>query len=225
MRRFMVLPLTGMLLLAAAAPVAAGPNVHNVSGSGEAIYAEWYGEGVFGYANLGEEDGFGGFGDIYQESGEWVLCSPAGDPAPGEPEQVGPQPADTGPGEEYYGFVGTRTYGWTNDVTIELTRRLEQGTATGTIELYTESVDDCAGTYVDLGVAIVALRVDASAAGPLANFRGTGSYTIPSEFNGHNSYRGKERFATGTVSAGSVLDTVFEWGYMTQVTWMEHANG
>jgi len=205
MRRFMVLPMAALLALAVAAPVAAGPNVSNRSGSGESIYGQWYGESGYGYVFLGEEEGYGGFGDIYQESGEWVLCAPAG--------------------EEYYGFVGTRTWGYVYDLTIELSRRLETGTAVGTVDLFTDTVDECNGIYggdptFDSGPLVV----EVAAAGPLASFRGTGSYTIPSEFNGHYNYRGKERQATGSIDAAGVIAADFEWAYMTQTTWTEHVN-
>ena len=203
MRRFMVLPMTALLVLAVAAPVAAGPNVSNQSGSGESIYGEWYDGTTYGYVFLGEESGYGGFGDIYQESGEWILCE----------------------GGELYGFEGTRTWGYAYDVTIDMTRRLESGTATGTVDLFTETVDECNGIYGgDPGFVSGTLVVEVSGAGPLASFRGSGSYQIPSEFNGHYNYRGKERQATGAIDAAGVISADFDWAYMSQVTWTEHVN-
>ena len=132
MRRFMVLPLAGLLALAIAAPVLAAPNVSNTSGSGKSIYGEWSSEGTYGYVFLGEEAGQGGFGDIYQESGEYVECDGALPP----PDKGAPSPQDTTGGGEYYGFVGTRTYGWATDLTVTLSKRLDTGKATGSAELY-----------------------------------------------------------------------------------------
>lgn len=228
MRRFMVLPMAALLALAVAAPVAAGPNVSNQSGSGESIYGEWYDGTTYGYVFLGEESSYGGFGDLYQESGAWVLCEPAtvetvvkgtGKPSA---EAV---PTDTTPGEEFYGFVGTRTWGYAYDLTIEFSRRLESGTATGTVDLFTETVDECNGIYGgDPDFVSGTLVVEVSAAGPLASFRGSGSYQIPSEFNGHYNYRGKERQATGSVDAAGVISATFDWAYVSQVTWTEHVN-
>jgi hypothetical protein len=72
---------------------------------------------------------------------------------------------------------------------------------------------------------VVALDVSVSAAGPLASFRDHSTYKMPSQFNGHETYRGKERAATGTVSAGSVIDATFSNANMYVVTWSDHSNG
>jgi hypothetical protein len=223
MRRFMVLPIAAILALTIAGPAMAGPNVSNTSGGGETIYGEWSAEGTYGYVFLGEDSSYGGFGEVYQESGEWVLCeTPVGEPDGGK---GGPSTQDTGPGEEVYGFVGTRTFGWASDLQITLSRRLETGTATGSVELYTETVDECNGIYGGDGVAEVGtINVSATGVGSLATFRGSGAYKIPSEFNGHENYRGSERRATGTVVAGSAIDTSFDWGYLSKVTWTMHSN-
>ncbi len=224
MRKFWVLPLAALLVLAVAAPVSAGANTSNTSGSGSTVYGEWYGEGVYGYAYLGQEKGQPGFGQIYQESGTWVLCPPP-EPAPAaNPKAAAIGPLDTGGGEEFYGFQGTRTYGFTNDVTITLSRRLETGTATGSVELWTAVVDECAGIYGDDPVYELAeLSVVLTGVGDLGMFRGSGSYQVPSQFNGHYNYRGKERQATGSVLAGSISAN-FNWAYMSQISWSLHIN-
>lgn len=224
MRKFMVIPMVGLLALALAGPVAAGPNVSNTSGGGETIYGEWYGEGTYGYVYLGEEAGYGGFGEIYQETGEWVLCEPAAGKKVGG-GKAEPVPQDTTPGDEFYGFVGTRTWGYAYDVRIDFSRQLETGSATGSVELYTETIDECNGIYGGDAVAEVgSLDVTVAGVGPLVSFRGSGAYQIPSEFNGHQNYRGKERQASGSVIAGSSIDTTFNWAYMSQVTWTVHTN-
>jgi hypothetical protein len=119
--------------------VAAGPNVSNTSGTGETMYGDWSTPTGYGYVFLGEESGQGGFGDVYQEEGTWVECSPSDEPVANT--------KDTGPGEGEYGFVGTRTWGYAYDVQIDLPRRLETGHATGTVDLFTETVDECNGVY------------------------------------------------------------------------------
>jgi hypothetical protein len=220
MRRLMVLLMAGLVALGVAGPVAAAPNVSNTSGSGETIYGEWSGEGTFGYIYLGEESGYGGFGDIYQETGEWVPCE-----AP-VPTSDKPIAQDTTPGEEFYGFVGTRTWGFGSDVTIDISRKFETAHATGSIELYTQTVDECAGVYGDEPVAVLgSLDVTVTGVGPIATFRGHGSYRIPSEFSGHENYRGKERAVTGSVLAGGSIDVTFDSGYMSALTWSMHTKG
>lgn len=216
MRKFMVVPLAGLLALAVAGPAAAAPNVSNTSGGGDSIYGEWYTEQGYGYVMVAQEGGgYGGFGEFYEESGEWVECAPAGDG-----DVV---PKDTTPGDGGYGFVGTRTWGYAKgDITVTLSRRLETGSASGTMELYTETVDECAG--IDEGSSeSVSINVTATGIGSLASFRNSGSYKIPSEFNSHQNLRGKERAASGSVVAGSI-DRSFDFASMSQVTWSDHTN-
>ena len=220
MRKLMVLPLAGLLALGVVGPVAAAPNVSNTSGGGESIYGEWSYDGTYGYVSVGEDSQYGGFADIYQESGTWVEC----DPGAGDTGKDTPTTQDTTGGD--YGFVGTRTWGYSESVSVDLSRRLDSGHATGPIELYTATVDECAGDYGEDAVSdVVTLDVRVTAAGPLASFRGHGSYKIPSEFNAHENYRGKERAASGTVSAGSSIDATFTFAGMSVLTWSDHANG
>jgi hypothetical protein len=220
MRKLMVLPLAGLLALGVVGPVAAAPNVSNTSGGGESIYGEWSSDGTYGYVSVGEDSQYGGFADIYQESGTWVECDPG---AAGSGKDTPTTQDTTGDGD--YGFVGTRTWGYGEDVTVDLSRRLDSGHATGSIELYTSTVDECAGDYGDDAASVVVtLDVSVAAAGPLASFRDHGSYKIPSQFNGHQSYRGKERAASGTVSAGTSIDATFSFAGMSVTTWSDHSN-
>jgi hypothetical protein len=220
MRKLMVLPLAGLLALGVVGPVAAAPNVSNTSGSGESIYGEWSTEGTYGYVSVGEDSEYGSYADVYQESGTWVDC----DPGAGEPGKDSPSTQDTTPGDGEYGFVGTRTWGYAEGPTVDLSRRLDSGHATGSIELYTATVDECAGVYGDEAVAqVVTLDVSVTATGPLVSYRSHGSYKLPSKFNAHESYRGKERAASGTISAGSI-DTTFSSAGMSVFTWSDHSN-
>ena len=221
MRKLMVLPLAGLLALGAVGPVAASPNVSNTSGGGESIYGEWSSDTINGYVSIGKDSAYGGaFAEIYQENGTWVECD-TGAPEPGKDA---PTTQDTTGGD--YGFVGTRIWGTSDDIALVLSRRLDTGHASGSVELYTATVDECAGDYGDDAASeVVTLDVSAIAASPLASFRDHGSYKIPSEFNGHESYRGKERAATGTVVAGSSIDATFISAGMSVVTWSDHSNG
>jgi hypothetical protein len=222
MRKLMVLPLAGLLALGVVGPVAAAPNVSNTSGGGESIYGEWSAEGTYGSVSVGEDSQYGGYADIYQESGTWVEC----DPGAVEPGKDTASTQDTTPGDGDYGFVGTRIWGSGEGLAVDLSRRLDSGHATGSIELYTATVDECAGDYGDDAVSEVAtLDVRVTATGPLVSFRGHGSYKLPSEFNAHENYRGKERAASGTVSAGTLIDATLSYAGMSVFTWSDHSNG
>jgi hypothetical protein len=220
MRKLMILPSAGLLAFSVVGPVAAAPNTSNSSGSGTAIYGEWSSDGTSGYVSFGVDSTYGSFGDIYQETGQWVECDPGAGAVGGKEAAV---PYDTTGGD--YGFVGTRTWGYSDDVQLDLSRRLETGHATGTADMYTATVDECAGDYGDNAVAtVVAIDVSLTASGPLSTFRNSGQYKIPSQFNGHDNYRGKERAATGSIVAGSLIDATFSSADMLEVTWSSHSN-
>src|SRR6186997_434044 len=106
MRKLMVFPLAGLLALGVVGPVAASPNVSNTSGGGRSIYGEWASETGYGYVSVGAESGYGGFAEIYQETGGWVECA-TGAAGPGKDT---PTTQDTTGGDGEYGFVGTRTW-------------------------------------------------------------------------------------------------------------------
>jgi hypothetical protein len=206
MRRFIGIPAAGLLLLAIAAPVAAGPNVENTSGQGSVLYGEWYGTSSSGHAFVEQDKGQPGYGEIYEENGAWVVC-------PGGTEEEGP-----------YGFQGTTTWGWAYDVEVSISRRLKTATASGTVDLIVDAIDECAGSY-DSDSTTESFSIDLLGAGSVATYRNSGSYKVPSEFNSHGRERGKERGATGSIDLGSAGSRTFDWAVMTQFSWGGHTNG
>ena len=72
--------------------------------------------------------------------------------------------------------------------------------------------------------SVVTIDVRLTGSGPLATFRTSNQYKMPSQFNGHDSYRGTERAATGSIVAGSLIDATFSSADMLQVTWSSHSN-
>jgi hypothetical protein len=219
MRKFMILPMAGLLALGIAAPAAAAPNVSNTSGSGQSIYGEWSSDGGSGYVSVGVDSVYGSYAEVYQESGAWVECAPGDEPPP----KKGPIAYDTTPGDGAYGFVGTRTWGYGSDILLGLSRRLDSGRATGTIELNTQTVDECNGIYDDATAETGALDLRVTGTGSVASFRDKQFYKLPSEFNGHATYRGQERQATGSLVVGGSIDVGLDSAYMSQVSWSEHA--
>jgi hypothetical protein len=199
----MIIPLVGVLVVGAAAPVAAGPNTSNTSGSGRTIQAEWYGESGWGSVYLFEESN-GTYGELFDETGDYVQCDPA---------------------DEYdYRFRGTRIYGWAQGLSISLDTKLRTGSASGDFEVWIETVDEC--TWSSEGTsAQVHVRVDLTGTGSAATFRSSGSFKIPGDYNAHDRYRGTERAATGTVDLGSFGAREVDWALMATYSWSEHRNG
>jgi hypothetical protein len=203
MRKLMIVPLAGALLLGAAAPVAAGPNTSSSSGSGRTIQGEWYRENGYGAVYLFEETG-GAYGELLVEDGEWVQCDPND--------------------EDSFGFQGTRIQGWTEDVTLSLDTRLTSGSATADFDLAIETVDDCVGTY-DVTDDSASVSIDVTGAGPLASVRDHSSFKIPGSYNAHSFYKGKQRDAVGSIDMGSLGSADFGWAVMVEYSYRDHANG
>ena len=216
MRKLMVLPLAGLLALGVAGPVAAGANVANTSGSGETIYGEWSSGNTYGSVYVGKDSAYGTYAEIYQESGEWVPCDVP------TPDKGASTVYDTTGGDGDSGFVGIRTWGSAEGLTVEVSRRLDTGRATGSVELYTSTVDECNGVYGDAVESAGTLDVSVVGTGPIASYRGTSHYQVPSQFSGHDNYRAKERAATGSIVAGDKIDATFA-GAMSLLTWSAHA--
>lgn len=205
MRKLAVIPMAGLLALAIAAPAAAGANVSNQSGSARVLNGDWYSDGTYGYAYFATDSAYGAWGEFYEESGEWVPCDETG---------------------EFYGFVGNRMYGWTGDLTIVLDSRLNHGTASGTLELVSETIDECAGEYGGSGEpTTVAFTAELDGFGRAARFRSSGSYQLPGEVNAHSTQSGRERQATGSIDLGTAGTRTFDTGVLATITWRDHGNG
>ena len=204
MRKLMIIPLAGALVLAAAAPVAAGPNTSNLSGSGRTIQGEWYTDSGYGSVYLFDES-TGTYGEIFEESGEYAACD--------------------GSDGDVYGFQGTRMQGWAQGLTIGVDAKLSAGTAAGDFEIAIETVDECIGSY-DVAFDTATVTVDVTGTGSVATFRNSGTFKIPGEFNAHSRYRGKERPATGGIDLGSMGTRDFDWAiHAASYSWSEHSNG
>jgi hypothetical protein len=209
MRKFMVLAMAGLLVLAIAGPVSAGANVGNYSGSATTAQGSWYSEGAqgftFGYLAAWQEEGAtSAFIDFYQESGNYVDCTPDDE------------------NEDFYGFQGTFSYGW-GEGSLNVGRGYADASATGTIGIETTVIDDCVGTYDSTFDPEVVVTLDLTATGPKVMERGTWSFQIPSQYNSHSSYSSTYRTAAGTATIGGDERAVD--GGIGKVSWRDHSNG
>lgn len=208
MRKFMVLPMAGLLALAIAGPVAAGANVANFSSSATTAQGWWYsegaGKGTYGSVSAWQDSGSNEtYVDFWQETGEYVDCTP-GDP-----------------NDDFYGFQGTYQYGGGLG-TLTVGKGFGDASATGLLDVETTTVDDCAGTY-DSTYGQLEVAFDLVANGPKIMEKGTGSFKIPSQFNSHSSYSSISRSAVGTASIGGA-ELALE-GAIGKVSWRDHSNG
>jgi hypothetical protein len=220
MRRFTVFPLALVLAFVLAAPVAAGANVSNQSGTFDEAYGGWSaydeatGIGTYGDVYVAQETGRGGFVEyLYEESGAYIDCST------GLPAKGGVTTKDT-TGD--YGFKGTLTSGW-GEATLAIGRKLGGATASGTIYVETVAVDDCAGAYDLLESGNETLDLALTGSGPVASFKSSSSVKIPGVLKGHSSYSGDQRAASGTVDFGRGSRAVE--GQIAHITWRDHCSG
>lgn len=203
MRNLAVLPIAALMALVIAAPVAAGANVTNQSGSAKVISGEWYGDESYGYASFANDSTYGSYGEFYEESGAWVACDGV---------------------EEKYGFVGTRTNGWASDLEVVVDSKLDNGSATGLMELYTETVDECLGIYGEGVESSTSFSASLDGAGSAVRFRDSGSYKLPGEFNSHSKQSGKERQAIGSIVLSDAGTREFDSAVLATISWTDHSN-
>jgi hypothetical protein len=209
MRKFTVIPLAALLVLAVAAPASAGANVSNSSNSASTAQGSWYsdagGVDTYGSLNAWQETGSSEvYLDFWEESGQYVDCTPADD------------------SDESYGFQGQYRYGY-GEGSLAIGRGSADAQASGTLEITTTAVDDCAGTYVESQESGVAVSLALVATGSKIMERGTSSFKVPSQFNGHSSYSTTSRLASGTVTIGG--DEIAVDGAIGKVSWRDHNNG
>jgi hypothetical protein len=205
MRRLLSIAAAGVLALALAAPAMAGANTSNTSGSAQVVNGEWSSETGYGYAYFVLDSSYGAYGEFYEESGEYIACDDSG---------------------ESYGFAGSRTYGWTSDVAIVLDSRLDHGSIAGTLELSSETVNECTGDYVvDQENASVAFSASLDGTGSVARFRDHGSFKVPGDYNSHSKQSGRQREATGSIELDGVGSRQFGWAILGDVKWSDHSNG
>jgi hypothetical protein len=222
MRRFTVFPLALLLAFVLVAPVAAGANVSNQSGTFDEAYGYWNsydeatGSGTYGEVYVAQQAGQAGFVEwLYEESGTYIDCA-SGLPAKAAGSVT---PKDTG-GD--YGFKGTRTSAWGN-ATLAIGRKLAGATASGTIYVETVNVDDCAGSYDIVNSGDESLGLALTGTGPVVSFKSSNSVKIPGVLKGHSSYSGEQRAASGTVDFGRGSRAVE--GQIAHVTWKDHCSG
>lgn len=209
MRKFLVLPAAALLILTVAAPVSAGANVSNTSQSAVSAQGSWtshtgdkesYGS-IYAWQDSGSASAYLEF---YEESGQWVDCTPADD------------------ADDFYGFQGQYRYGY-GDGSLTIGRGQADAHADGVMEIWTTVIDDCLGSYVESQESAVAVSLDLVANGSKVMERGTSSFKIPSEYNGHSSYTTTFRPAAGSATIGGVETAVD--GMIGKVTWRDHSGG
>jgi len=208
MRKFVVIPLAALLVLAIAAPASAGANTYNASGSALTAQASWSSDagGAWTFGSLYAWQATGSsstYLELFEESGEYVDCTPADDT------------------DEFYGFQGQYRYGY-GEGTLTMGQGLSQAHASGVLEIGTVTVDDCVGQYDESWAGGVPVSLDLVATGPKVMERGTSSFKIPGEYNGHSSYSTTSRIAAGTATIdGSGIAVE---GGIGKISWRDHGN-
>lgn len=211
MRKLGVALLAGTLALAAAAPVSAGQTTINSSGFAVTAQGGWErfdeatGTYEFGWVAAWKEQNQPAFLEFYGGTSQEIVCSPA----------RGNRPATTA-------FLDTFSYG-SGAATLDVSRNYTTASASAVIDVWTSTYNGCTGEYSESFASGVTVTLALTGSGDLVKERGTWSFKIPSQFNGHSRYAVTYRLATGTASLDGVGHDVS--GAIGKVSWSEHVNG
>ena len=215
MRTFLTVPMAGLLVLAVAAPVAAGPNVGNYSSSVELAQANWGsfdkegGEYSYGYLTVSREQGSSqAFAEYSQYSEQNVQCT--GAETPDDPD------------DDTFATSTSSVWGF-GPASLAIGSRFSSASASGVLEAYADAFDGCTGEWSSEEHPDLSVALDLTATSGLVKETGRGSFHLPGEFNNHSSYKATYRFAEGTVDGVNGPQDAF--GQIGKVSWSEHSNG
>lgn len=215
MRRFMSIPLAGLLALPLAAPALAGPNVDNSSGSLTLAQGSWYvpdaesEAGRQGSIVVGQDaSGDAPFVQYSESSESWVQCT--GGDTPDDPD------------DDTYGLVASYVDGY-GSATLRISRNFGSAAAEGVITLFRSTFDECLGEKTAEELGDVPFGLDLAATSGIVRESGIGRFQLPGEYNSHSSYRASYCSAAGTLELGAT--SVDVTGQIGKVSWMDHTNG
>jgi hypothetical protein len=214
MRTFLTVPMAGLLVLAVAAPVAAGPNVGNYSSSVTIAQANWgsfdeaTGAYSYGYLAVSREQGSSdAFAEFNQYSEREIQCTGADTPDPDD---------------DSFGTTYTNSWGF-GLASLSVDGRFASATASGTLEIYSEAFDGCTDAYSSEELPALSFALDLTATSGTIRESGRGTFHLPGEVNNHSSYKATYRLAEGSLAGVDGADDLF--GQIGKVTWTEHTNG
>jgi hypothetical protein len=215
MRTFLTVPMAGLLVLAVAAPVAAGPNVGNYSSSVSIAQADWGSKDPateiysYGYLAVSQEQGSSDAFAEYNESREqYVQCT--GVETPDDPD------------DDTFGTNTTTVYGF-GPASLSIGAKFASATASAVLDAYTEVIDGCTAESSYSEDSGLSIGLDLTATSSTIKESGRGSFHLPGEFNNHSSYKATYRFAEGSVDGVDGPQAAF--GQIGKVSWSEHSNG
>lgn len=215
MRRFMMIPLTGLLGLALAAPVSAGANVGNSSGSLTLAQGSWsipnpeteadrQGSITVGQDSSGEAP----FVQYSESSEAWVQCTGADTP--------------DDPDDDTFGFVANYVEGF-GTADLRVSRSFSSAQAEGVLQLFRSTFNECLGEKTAEELGSVPFALDLVSTSGVVRESGFGRFQIPGEYNAHSSYRAAYSEAAGTLELGAT--TIELTGQIGKVSWTDHVNG
>ena len=215
MRRFMTVPLAGLLALTLAGSALAGPNVGNYSSSLTIAQASWdsydeqAGTFTYGYVAVSQEQGNSeAFAEYSHGSEQYVQCSGAETP--------------DDPNDDSFGVVFSNVWGY-GPATLTIGKRNSSASAGATLDVTSEGFNECTGEWSSEALPAFAFSLDLAATSATIRESGHGSFHLPGEFNVHSSYKATYRNAEGSFSGIEGPQRVL--GMVGNVSWREHSNG
>jgi hypothetical protein len=215
MRKLLVVPLAGLLVLGIAAPALAGPNTTNLSGSATIAQASWesYDDATetyaYGYLVVVRESGSTApFAQYQQYTEQIVQCT--GDATPDDPS------------DDTFAPKATFLDGF-GDATLAIGKSYSSAAASGNLAISSGGFDGCTGEKFYEEAPGRAFTLDLTATSPTIRESGRGSFHVPGEFNNHSSYKATYRLADAAITGLDAPAVVS--GQIGKVSWMDHTNG
>ena len=215
MRKFLALPLAGLLALTLAGSALAGPNVGNYSSSVTIAQASWdsyddeTGTFDYGYVAVSREQGSSeAFAEYSQGSEQYVQCTGAETP--------------DNPDDDTFGLVYSNVWGY-GPASLTIGKSNSSASASGTLDVVREAFNECTGEWSSEELPAIAFRIDLAATSATIRESGRGSFHIPGEVNSHSSYKATYRQASGTFTGSDGPQSIS--GMIGSVSWKDHSNG
>jgi hypothetical protein len=215
MRKFLALPLAGLLALALAGSAMAGPNVGNYSSSVTIAQASWdsyddeTGTFAYGYVAVSREQGSSeAFAEYGQGSEQYVQCT--GIDTPDNPD------------DDTFGFVFSNVWGY-GPASLTIGKNNSSASASGTLDVVREAFNECTGEWSYDELQAIDFSLDLAATSATIRESGRGSFHVPGEFNSHSSYKASYRQAAGTFTGNDGPQSIS--GMIGTVSWKDHSNG
>jgi hypothetical protein len=125
------------------------------------------------------------------------------------------------PDDDFFGFVGTETYG-SGAGKLSVATQYRSATASGTVKVEVTTFDECTGDFGTTTTKSIKVALDLTAISPVIRESTRSTIAIPKQFRLHQLVKAVSRVSVGTMTYGSRTFDVD--GVVGQLTLKGHLN-